>query len=135
LALRRQAQDIERQGCGNGYVDHDLVFSRIDGNPLRPGTVTSAFEAHVGACGLPPIRPHDTRHGACSLLLAGGVPIEIVQLVLGHRSPTVTRRVCAHVMDGATAQQVEAASDLVTMHRRAQTVYRSVEAAQSDSCM
>jgi integrase len=35
LDLRRQARNAERQACGNGYVDHDLVFSRIDGNPLQ----------------------------------------------------------------------------------------------------
>lgn len=125
LAVRRLAQDSERQACGDGYADHDLVFSQIDGNPLRPGSVTAAFEAHVKACGLPAIRLHDTRHGACSLLLSGGVPIEIVQLILGHSSPTVTRRVYAHVMKKATAEQVEAASDLITRHRRDQSVTKT----------
>ena len=51
-----------------------------------------AFEAHVKACCLAVVRLHDTRHGACSLLLAGGVPIEIVQIILGHSSPAVTRK-------------------------------------------
>ncbi len=65
-----------------------------------------------------PIRLHDIRHGACSLLLAGGVPIEVVQMILGHSTPAVTRRVYAHVMRKATAEQVEAASELLTRHRR-----------------
>ncbi|MEU8607503.1 tyrosine-type recombinase/integrase [Actinoplanes sp. NPDC048791] len=43
------------------------------------------------------VRLHDTRHGACSLMLAGEVPIEIVQLILGHSSPEVTRRVYARL--------------------------------------
>jgi integrase len=73
---------------------------------------------HQAACGLPPIRLHDLRHGACSLLLAGGVPIEVVQLILGHARPT-TRRVYAHVIRGTTAEQVEHATDLVTRHRTA----------------
>ena len=125
LTVRRLAQHTEQSACGEGYADHELVFCQIDGNPLRPGSVTTAFEAHVRACGLPVIRLHDTRHGACSLLLAGGVPIEIVQLVLGHSSPAVTRRVYAHVMKKATAEQVEAASDLVTRHRRAQSAHKA----------
>jgi integrase len=54
--------------------------------------VTVAFERHVTACGLPVVRLHDTRHGACSLMLAGGVPIEIVQMILGHSTPAITRR-------------------------------------------
>lgn len=128
LAVRRLARDTERHGCGDGYVDHDLIFSQIDGNPLRPGSITGAFEALARACGLPPIRLHDTRHGACSLLLAGGVPIEIVQLILGHSSPTVTRRVYAHVMKKATAEQVETASQLITKHRRDQSVTKPTAA-------
>lgn len=122
LDIRRSDVAVERAACGDGYRDHDLVFCQVDGDPLRPGTVTSAFEAHVKACGLPVIRLHDTRHGACSLLLAGGVPIEVVQMILGHSSPSITRRVYAHVMREATAQQVEVASQLITKHRREQSV-------------
>ncbi len=66
------------------------------------------------------IRLHDTRHGACSLLLAGGVPIEVLLMILGHGSPNLTRRVYAHVMKKAAAAQVEAASELITQHRRVQ---------------
>lgn len=125
LEVRRQEVAVEREACGDGYRDHDLVFCQLDGDPLRPGTVTSAFEAHVRACGLPTIRLHDTRHGACSLLLAGGVPIEVVQMILGHSSPSITRRVYAHVMKRATAEQVEKASQLVTQHRGVQSVSNS----------
>ncbi|MGF1654840.1 MAG: tyrosine-type recombinase/integrase [Actinomycetales bacterium] len=117
LAAHQLAQAEERADFGADYADHGLVFCTIDGAPLRPGSVTKAFEAHVTACGLPPIRLHDARHGACSLLLAGGVPIEVVQMILGHSSPTVTRQVYAHVMRQATADQVEAATQLLTQHR------------------
>jgi integrase len=47
----------------------------------------------VAACALPIVRLHDTRHGACSLMLAGGVPIEIVLMILGHSSPEITHRI------------------------------------------
>jgi integrase len=78
--------------------------------------VTVEFERHAAACGLPPVRLHDTRHGVCSLMLAGGVPIEIVQLILGHSSPEITRRVYAHLMRTTTAAQVEEAVALLTRH-------------------
>jgi hypothetical protein len=48
--------------------------------------------------------------------------IEIVQLILGHSSPTVTRRIYAHVMKKATAEQVETASRLIAKQRRDQSV-------------
>jgi integrase len=120
LEAHRARQQQARTTFGPDYLDHDLVFARPDGTPLRPGTVTRAFENHVTACGLPVVRLHDTRHGACSLMLAGGVPIELVQMILGHSSPVVTRQVYAHVMRQTTADQVNTATDLLTRHRRDQ---------------
>jgi hypothetical protein len=62
-----------------------------------------------------------------------GVPIEIVQLILGLSSPAVTRRIYAHVMKKATAEQVGTASRLITKHRRDQSVTKptAVRRAQS----
>ena len=117
LARCRELQREEREFFGVDYRDHGLVFCRPDGLPLRPDRVTVEFEKHVAACGLPVVRLHDTRHGACSLMLAGGVPIEIVQLILGHSSSEVTRRVYAHLMRTTTAAQVEKAVELLTRHR------------------
>ena len=117
LARHRETQQEERKFFGIDYQDHGLVFCRADGLPLRPDRVTVEFEQHVTACGLPMVRLHDTRHGACSLMLAGGVPIEVVQLILGHSTPEVTRRVYAHLMRKTTAKQVEKAVKLLTRHR------------------
>jgi integrase len=86
LARYREAQREEREFLGVDYDDHDLVFCTPSGVPLRPDRVTVAFGRHVATCGLPVIRLHATRHGACSLLLAGGVPIEVVQMILGSVS-------------------------------------------------
>ena len=118
LAAHRAAQDAERAEFGDDYRDHDLVFCYVDGEPLRPDLLSREFTRHAAACGLPPIRLHDMRHGACSLMLSGGVPIEIVQLILGHSSPVVTRKVYAHLMRKASAQQVEVAVKALTDHRR-----------------
>jgi hypothetical protein len=117
LRRHRSAQKAERKDFGEHYRDHDLVFCGPDGDPLRPGCVTAAFATHVTACGLPQIRLHDTRHRACSLLLAGGVPIEVVQMILGHSSPNVTRNVYPHLMRATTAAQVDTAAQLLTRHR------------------
>jgi integrase len=129
LTAHRQAQQHERDLFGEDYDDHGLVFSQIDGKPLRPSTVSKEFKAHERACGLPVIRLHDMRHGACSLLLAGGVPIEIVQMILGHATPDITRSVYAHVMKRATADLVETATRLLTKHRREQSVSNPAQSA------
>ena len=73
------------------------------------------LDEHTSQCELPQITLHDMRHGACSLILPGGVPVEVVQMILGHCSPAVTRRVYAHLLRGATAEQVEAATARLSM--------------------
>jgi integrase len=49
---------------------------------------------------LPRIRLHDTRHTAASLMLAAGVPVKVVQEMLGHSSPTITLSIYAHTIPG-----------------------------------
>jgi integrase len=44
LARHRAAQEEERQFHGEDYNDHDLVFCRTDGVPLRPDRVCSLLE-------------------------------------------------------------------------------------------
>ena len=123
LLAHRASQEWERQRFGEAYTDHALVFASPDGSPLRPDTVTKTFETLAQAAGLPRIRLHDMRHGACSLLIAAGVPIEIVAMILGHASPNVTRGVYAHVLRGPARAGMEAASALVRGDGRAQSVH------------
>ena len=56
----RQAQ--ERLLIGPGYLDHDLVFARPDGQPQHPEHFSNAFERRVARYRLPRIRLHDLRH-------------------------------------------------------------------------
>ena len=46
------------------------------------------------------IRLHDLRHTHASLLLADGVPVEVVSERLGHASATITLTVYRHVHPG-----------------------------------
>ena len=70
------------------------------GGPIRPDAYSDQFAAHVRAAGLPPIRLHDMRHSALSLLLQQGVPVHVVAKLAGH-DPSVTLRTYAHAQDAA----------------------------------
>lgn len=118
LQMHRRAQAAERRIFGSDYSDHNLVFAAPDGTPLRPDNVTKEFNRYASSCGLPLINLHRMRHGACSLLLADGVPIEVVQMILGHSTPEVTRDIYAHVLRSETAEKVERASKLLSRHRQ-----------------
>jgi integrase len=127
LKAHREAQAEERAMFGTDYRDHGLIFCNVDGDPLRPGVLSREFKSHSQACGLPLIRLHDMRHGACSLMLSGGVPIEVVQMILGHSSAAVTRKVYAHLMKRATAEQFAAGTQRLTDQRRDQSVTNRAE--------
>ena len=65
------------------------------------------------ASGLAPlqmIKLHDLRHGAASLGIAAGVPIEVVSNGLGHRSISVNADIYGHLLEGVGHQAAEAAA-------------------------
>ncbi len=80
--------------------DNDLVFSRYDGSPLLPNSITHAWIKLVRRCGLHGIRLHDARHTHASLLLKQGVHPKIVQERLGHGSIQITLDTYSHVAPG-----------------------------------
>ncbi len=90
LRAHRRRQLEDRMAWGPAWVDSGKVFSREDGSALHPATVTDRFQAISQAAGLPPIRLHDLRHGAASLMLAAGVPMKVVQETLGHSTIGLT---------------------------------------------
>jgi Phage integrase family len=124
LALRL-AQDAERAALGEAYQDGGLVFAREDGRPYDPDHVTKTFRRLAVAAGLRPVRLHDLRHGAASLRLAAGVPIELVSKVLGHSSIAITANTYSHLLPGVARQAAEAAAALVPRTPRAHIVTTS----------
>ena len=123
LLAHRLRQDAERVGWVGAHSDHGLVFAREDGLPLYPTTVSHRFGQLIAVTTLPgangeqvPLRPiklHDLRHGAASLGIAAGVPIEVVSKRLGHSSIAVTVDVYGHLLEGVGHQAAEASAALV----------------------
>ncbi|WUI01467.1 tyrosine-type recombinase/integrase [Spirillospora sp. NBC_00431] len=60
--------------------------------------MTDQFEWLAFEAGLPPIRPHDLRHGAATLHLAAGVEMKIVQAMLRHASVSTTSDIYTSVL-------------------------------------
>lgn len=77
---------------------NSLVFSRIDGSPMLPSSVSHAWVRLVKKAGVLPIRFHDARHTHASLLLMRGIHPKIVQERLGHSSIQITMDTYSHVI-------------------------------------
>ena len=87
------------------------MFTREDGSPLRAASPSDHFAVLVSRAGLPPVRFHDLRHGAATLLIAAGQPVKVVSEVLGHSTSAFTMDVYAVVaeeMAEAAATAIEA---------------------------
>jgi integrase len=113
LRIHRRAQLTERLSWGSAWMDSGKVFSRENGEPLHPATITDRFHDLVMAADLPPIRLHDLRHGAASLMLAAGVDLKVVQETLGHSSITLTSDTYTSVYPAVAAAAADAAAALV----------------------
>lgn len=77
-----------------------LVFCMPDGKPLRPNTVTRAWESQAKKAGVKIIRLHDARHTHASIMLKQGIHPKIVQERLGHSSIEMTLDIYSHVAPG-----------------------------------
>ena len=105
---RGEGEEARSAASGDAHTGSRdrLVVVDAAGEPIRPDRYSDLFEMHAKAADLPPLRLHDLRHTALSLLLAEGVPVQVVAKIAGH-DPSVTLRTYAHAQDSAVQDAVE----------------------------
>ena len=113
LDAQRTKQAAERCQWGPAWIETGRMFTQEDGDRIHPGWLTDQFERLVELSGLPPIRLHDLRHVAASLMLAAGVDIKIVSETLGHSDSRITRDIYQSVMPKVAAEAAEATAAMV----------------------
>jgi integrase len=101
LKAHRDAQKDEQGKPTDNIVEirpaiDGYVFTNELGDPHHPDHFGDRFEELVRAAGLPRIRLHDTRHTVCSLMLADGESVKVVQEMAGHSSPATTLNLYTH---------------------------------------
>ncbi|UMP05569.1 site-specific integrase [Amycolatopsis sp. EV170708-02-1] len=105
LREHRARQRRERLRVGPAWVDSGRVWTQPDGSALRPSWIGDEFERHCRAAGLPPIRLHDLRHVAATLMLQAGIDLKVVQ---EHPSWVVTRDTYTSVLPELARSAAEA---------------------------
>jgi integrase len=86
-ALRQAQHEYAR---AHGIAPSRYVVPGTGGGPLRPEYLTITFRRLVAAAGLPPVRLHDLRHGAATLMLLEGADLKTIADQLGHSSVVLT---------------------------------------------
>jgi integrase len=97
LRGHRERQNRERDQAGSEWLESGYVFTRPDGHPIEPATLTRHFNVLLHDAHLRPIRFHDLRHSTATLLLEQGVELVVIKELLGHAHIGVTATVYAHV--------------------------------------
>ncbi|MFE7837439.1 tyrosine-type recombinase/integrase [Streptomyces sp. NPDC057474] len=109
---------IERYGNIRAKAKEGWAVERI---ARKFRTTEAAVEVALRMV-LPPIRFHDLRHGAATMLLAAGVDDKFVSEVLGHASVAFTKDVYAVVAEEMAADAVRRISAFIPRQSRLSAV-------------
>ncbi len=89
------------------WSDTGYVFTKDDGEPVHPQSVSRAFAQAIAAAKLPEIRLHDLRHTHATLALQAGIHPKVVSERLGHATIAITLDTYSHAIP---SMQEEAAA-------------------------
>lgn len=117
LKAWRKTQAQERLAAGKEWVDSGKVFTDQIGRPLDLYWVTDHTQHLVKKSGLPPIRLHDMRHCAATMMLASGMDMKDVSATLGHRHYWFTADTYTVVLPELAEAAAEAAIALIPRRR------------------
>jgi integrase len=94
----KQAQELLRLGIRpHGET---FVYTREDGEPIQPRTLTHSWQALIGRTGMPRVRFHDLRHAHATHLLSSSVHPKVASERLGHSKVGITLDLYSHVLPG-----------------------------------
>ena len=113
LRWHRTRQEAEKIAAGSAYTEHGFVFADFHGEPLQG---TAVYKYHwqrtLKRLGLPLVRLHELRHSTATLWLEAGLPLRLVQELLGHASMAITADVYSHILPAYRRQ----AADVLAAH-------------------
>ena len=93
----RKRTEMNRKLFGKDYQDRQHICQWADGRAYTPDYVSRRFRRILEVNHLPPIRFHDLRHTAGSLLINQGQSVKQVQEFLGHEKASTTLDIYTHL--------------------------------------
>ena len=99
-----------RQNLEGTQGSDDLVFTSARGTALYDSNIRKHWHRVSANLGLPSMPWHNLRHSAATIMLAQGVPIEVVSRVFAHGSIRITADIYGHVSPETNRQAADAMS-------------------------
>ena len=103
----------EQQEWSEAWTDTGLVFTKENGEPLDPETITRWFRIAVKKAMLPAIRLHDLRHTHATLALQAGIHPKVVSERLGHATVSITLDTYYHAIPAMQEEEAALIAGLV----------------------
>jgi integrase len=113
LKHHRARQAETRLAMGAAYQDQGFVFATPLGTPLHVNSLMLRFHKLTAQAGVAPIRFHDLRHTAATLMLANGEHPKKVQAQLGHANISITLDRYSHASLGMQRDAADRLDDLL----------------------
>lgn len=101
-------------------VENDLLFTKWNGAPIDPKTVTTWFPGFLATHDLPPVHFHSLRHTNASILIAAHTPITTVSGRLGHAQTSTTLNYHASAIQSADAAAADTLEGIIKVRERKQ---------------
>lgn len=125
FARLKADQDAQRKWSGSRWQETGYVFTTRIGTPVDPRTLLREYYAITRPKAkrvveeppkrpFPPIRFHDLRHSAATLLLAQGVSPRYISDLLGHSQVSFTLQTYAHILPEVQKQVAARMDALLT---------------------
>lgn len=83
-----------------------------NGDDIKHDYISKKFGKLLKENGLPPIRYHDLRHTAASLLIASGATPQQTQEFLGHETVSTTMNIYAHCLSDVKIKTAKLMNDI-----------------------
>ena len=93
LSQYRREQSLLRLKMGERWVNTGYCFTRENGEPMHPDSITDWLSRFSKKYDLPHVNPHKFRHTQASILIGEGVDIITVAKRLGHKDPSTTSNI------------------------------------------
>ncbi|WML35672.1 site-specific integrase [Clostridium sp. OS1-26] len=112
LKQYKEFQNQEKINNKDLYLDNNIVFATELGAYLDSRYLTKRYTSILKKADIPYKKFHSLRHTYCTRLFEAGIPIKIVQMLMGHGDIKTTMNIYTHVMPDEKIKAVEKINNL-----------------------
>ena len=112
LLKHKENQDFHKEKYREIYDDKGYVFANEIGNYILIDTLRKSFSKVLKDNNIRHINFHGLRHTYATRLFEKGVPLKIIQKLLGHSSLEITADIYTHIINGEKISAVQELNDL-----------------------